>query len=185
MGEEKIRKIVRILKENFSNFKQEHIIEDLEKSIEDFGIEVRYALLEDEISGFSRVVDGKPQVIVNGEHPENRRRFTMAHELGHIILHWKWLNKENQRLDDYHYEILYRQESSYYNGNLREEIQANAFAAEFLMPIEDVKKMLKGKQEKDLSRNEKSYHIKKLAHKYRVSDQTARIQLEKAFKLNE
>jgi len=59
-----------------------------------------------------------------------RQRFTIAHELGHIILH----HKPNQEVK----EIDYRTSSSTFN---RKEFQADAFAAALLMPKEIVKKV--------------------------------------------
>lgn len=91
-----------------------NILEDIEKSIEEFGIKVLYSDMStfdfpDSISGYSRINDiGVPEIVVNVRHSSGRRRFTMAHELGHILLHWGWphpnLNKESS--------ILYRNEYS-------------------------------------------------------------------------
>src|SRR5699024_8301651 len=79
--------------------------------------------------------------VVNGNHPKNRRRFTMAHEISHAILHWKWLNKEGQKLDKHLGEILYRSNSHNYINTKRER-QANMFAAEQLAQLDDVKENL-------------------------------------------
>jgi Zn-dependent peptidase ImmA (M78 family) len=51
--------------------------------------------------------------------PPDRRRFTMAHELGHLVLH------EDSYTDDHG------------------EREANAFAAEFLMPAEQIRPQLR------------------------------------------
>ncbi len=65
----------------------------------------------------------------DGEHHKERFRFTMAHELGHYILHANWFEKMS---------ILSVGESlstiSSDNNSRRLEIQANKFAAFFLMP---------------------------------------------------
>jgi len=65
-------------------------------------------------------------IAVNSRHVEVRRRFTAAHELGHLLLHRRILtpnmcfncSMRPIRLDD----------------DDRREREANAFAAEFLMP---------------------------------------------------
>ncbi|HLR80764.1 MAG TPA: ImmA/IrrE family metallo-endopeptidase [Bacillota bacterium] len=181
--EEKIITIVKKLKKAFNNFNQDRIITDLEASIEKFGIIVRYSGLEDEVSGYSYVNDaGHPVIVVNGNHPKNRRRFTMAHELGHAILHWKWLNKEGQKLDKHLGEILYRSNSHNYINSKRER-QANMFAAELLAPLDDVKEMLDGDKYRDLNMAKKLELEKSVSEKYIVSQITARIQLEKTDRL--
>lgn len=58
--------------------------------------------------------DGLPPIIfVNTSLPKDRLRFSLAHELGHLVMH----------------DI----------PNPEQEIQANQFASEFLMPSEDIK----------------------------------------------
>jgi Zn-dependent peptidase ImmA (M78 family) len=73
--------------------------------------------------------DGRRSVIgVNSNHAAVRQRFTIAHELGHLLLHGGhdiWVDRL-VRIN------LRDAESS--NATNLEEIQANAFAAELLMP---------------------------------------------------
>lgn len=88
-----------------------HKIQDLDLCYED---------LNEQISGkinydFER---SKYVITINKNHHANRQRFTMAHELGHYILNHG--TKE---------DTLYR------NGETDpDEIEANVFAAEILMP---------------------------------------------------
>lgn len=73
----------------------------------------------------------KKEISVNQFEPEYRQRFTIAHELGHIILG--------------HEGISYRffDKSNYKNTIDRmNEISANKFAAELIMPENLVKKVL-------------------------------------------
>ncbi len=64
-------------------------------------------------------------VTLNNSHPASRRRFTVAHELGHIVL-----NHDTVVLtDDFERSDL--------------EAQADAFAAEFLMPEADARRELR------------------------------------------
>lgn len=58
---------------------------------------------------------------------EERRNFTIAHELGHLFLHMGFKNNVDK----------WREQDStpyYRNGNSESEYQANEFAAAFLMP---------------------------------------------------
>lgn len=87
------------------------------------GIEVKYDyFLSDGISGkIERISENNHLITVNGNHHENRQRFTIAHELGHYFLGHG--NKQDT------FETMYR------NGDLNpEETEANIFAAELLMP---------------------------------------------------
>lgn len=75
------------------------------------------------------VRNGQRFVIVNARHHENRRRFTLAHEVGHHVLHADYL-AEHVHVDT---AVLRRDELSAEGVDLK-EIAANAFAAELLMP---------------------------------------------------
>ncbi len=68
---------------------------------------------------------------VNRKHHKHRRRFTLAHEIGHYILHsTEILHYDAQQLQlD---EVFFRADNI---SNL-DEIEANHFAAELLMPEE-------------------------------------------------
>lgn len=85
-------------------------------------IELIYESMPDNMSGkinydFSK---NKYIIAVNKNHHPNRQRFTVAHELGHYILNHG--NKE---------DTLYRDKDGMYEPD---EIEANEFAAELLMP---------------------------------------------------
>ena len=76
--------------------------------------------------------DGDHVVIgVNSAHVNRRRRFTIAHEIGHLVLH------KGRPLVLDHVRVNFRDANSSTASDL-EEIQANAFAAEILMPKEQV-----------------------------------------------
>ncbi len=91
--------------------------------------------LDEEMSGLL-VVEGKRGAIAyNSMHASVRQRFTIAHEIGHYLLHLK--NSTSKLfLDRY---TVYRRDGQSSNGNDREEIEANAFAAAVLMPAELVR----------------------------------------------
>lgn len=139
-----VRKIVSNLREAYEVFEINEVINDLESVIERFGVKVFYSNMQGfrtpgAISGYSRVNEfGKPEIIVNVNDSPRRQRFTMAHELGHIILHWKWLNLDNQRLDKNNKAILYRSSLNYPDELNDIEYQANEFAAELLLPTDTI-----------------------------------------------
>lgn len=64
----------------------------------------------------------------------------MAHEFGHIIMHWDWLDNQDKGLDKDKYEILFRKSLNKNINSSLKEIQANEFASELLLPH----KLLKG-----------------------------------------
>jgi len=115
----------------------EIIIDDLEESLEKLGIEILYSDMGDmesdkTVSGFARVNSntGQPEIVISGDEPKFRQRFTMAHELGHIILHWKWLPGISTKLDPKFAEITNRSDVTYTPEGRKREIEANEIAAE-------------------------------------------------------
>ena len=67
-------------------------------------------------------------IVVNDAHAAVRQRFTIAHELGHILLH-----KYTSPHADGRVRVRFRDYDSSRGSDL-EEIEANGFAAELLMP---------------------------------------------------
>lgn len=120
-----------------------------------------------EISGIvHRNKDGSAVIGVNSSHPIQRQRFTIAHEIGHLLLH----TNENLHVDK-NFPIGLRNSISGKSVN-ENEIEANQFAAALLMPenliVEDIKPFIG----KDVL-----IAIHKLAKKYRVSEQAMSIRL--------
>lgn len=67
-------------------------------------------------------------IVINKDHALTRQRFTMAHELGHLLLHeYKTPHADGPQT------VRFRDGKSAM-GSDREEIEANQFAAEILMP---------------------------------------------------
>jgi Zn-dependent peptidase ImmA (M78 family) len=67
-------------------------------------------------------------IVVNQENAEVRQRFTIAHELGHLLLH-----RYTTPHADAGYKVRFRDQTSS-TGSVEEEVEANQFAAELLMP---------------------------------------------------
>jgi len=136
-------------------------------------VEIRFVSFEGEISGLLAREGGHIIIGVNATHPRNRQRFTIAHELGHLELdHLD--SGANEIHVDRHFKVMLRDERSS-DALDPMEIQANAYAAELLMPAS----MLSSERELrshgvDL---EDDLLIRNLAQRYRVSTQAMTFRL--------
>ena len=59
----------------------------VEKIAAALGAKIKYAPYEGEIAGMLARGNGEVVIGVNSLHHPNRQRFTIAHELGHLLLH--------------------------------------------------------------------------------------------------
>ena len=105
---------------------------DLDRVVNYLSVDVRYAELE-EVSGLTFHSDRGNRILVNSSHAPTRRRFTLAHELGHHLLH-----PGHQLVVDSDVRVSRRDATSSL-ATQQQEIEANAFAAELLMPREFVR----------------------------------------------
>jgi Zn-dependent peptidase ImmA (M78 family) len=94
-------------------------IENLTQLIEDAGIIIVNSNFDTSLVDAFSVVDGinPPIIFLNNKIPGDRMRFTLAHELGHIIMHQGGVSHEIEK-------------------------EANIFAAELLMPEADIESHL-------------------------------------------
>jgi Zn-dependent peptidase ImmA (M78 family) len=122
------------------------------------------------ISGMLYRTEGRAVIGVNSAEPHTRQRFTIAHEIGHFLLH-----EGRPLIIDRHVRIDRRDHSSSM-GTKREEIEANAFAAELLMPDTMVHTHVQA-----LMRNDDSLPadrlVNRLAREFDVSAQAMEIRL--------
>lgn len=82
---------------------------------------IRFDFGTDKIDGLTTITDSDRKVMfINNQMPNDRIRFSMAHELGHLVMH---LGNPPRSSDD-------------------AERQADEFASEFLMPEEEIRPML-------------------------------------------
>lgn len=109
--------IARLTRKNF------HLpngpVTNLTKVLEDNGIfVVSYVFGTEALDGFTihGAKDILPLIFINSSFPGERIRFTLAHELGHLVMH--------QQLEPEQY--------------IKIEKEADAFASEFLMPAFDI-----------------------------------------------
>lgn len=99
---------------------------DPKKICEDLGIGVYFAKFsgeDDNISGF--FYGERNEIYVNIDEYPRRQTFTIAHELGHKIMHEKWLNSAE-------YKVLLRTPIN--NTYDPKEKEADTFAANLLVP---------------------------------------------------
>ena len=102
-------------------------VEGVARSLE---IIVRKTPGKDDISGFLlKQANGTSIIGINTFHHPNRQRFTLGHEIGHFILH----DLDEVHVDRFVLKLRNQQSST---GQDEQEIEANGFAAELLMPAE-------------------------------------------------
>ena len=142
--------------------------------LEYLGLKLDERPLEDEYSGLL-ILGKKPAVVViNSRHSKARKRFTIAHEVGHYVLH-KSVEKETYPVFVDKVKVYFRNnndEGEYYDHG--KEMEANAFAAEILMPKRLLKEYI---EENDLDISKKS-GIKTLATEFEVSQQAMEYRLK-------
>jgi Zn-dependent peptidase ImmA (M78 family) len=142
-------------------------VERLAKSL---GVKVEYSPFDDELSGMAFLRGGQPIIGVNSNHHPNRQRFTIAHELGHVCLHRREL--EAAVLID---KRFLPRDSVSAEGTNHLERQANAFAAELLMPTNLLSGVLSRtldlEDDKRLIGLAKVFRVSLMALQYRLQSQ--------------
>ncbi len=139
---------------------------DVEKLAKRTGLQVLFHPFDsapEDISGCIIQEDGIVAIGVNSRHGRNRQRFTIAHELGHFVLH-------RSTLETVHLTRSFRSSV----GEDTNEIEANAFAADLLMP-ESMLRAILGDEHLDIE--DASTMIDELAQKFEVSTQAMTIRL--------
>lgn len=154
-----------VIREEAAQILKEHKIKKppipVEKVAEALGAQVRYSPFEGELAGMLvRGEDGQRIIGVNSMHHINRQRFTIAHECGHLLFH-----KGDVHID--HAFRVNRRDATSSKAIDPEEIEANRFAAELLMPYTMIAQDLLD-HTIDI---EDEDAIKELAQKYQVSVQ--------------
>jgi len=144
---------------------------NVEQMIRDVGINLKKnSDLPENISGHIRPIDGRYEIASSKTDHYFRQRFTMAHELGHYILHRDMIG---QGVDD---DTMYRStpEGEFYNTAIHKihEMQANSFAASVLMPEDLLRQEIVHQQEIGVVR------LGDLAKKFQVSPSAMRWRLK-------
>ena len=133
---------------------------DLDRVVEHLKLSVNEKPLEDEYSGFLAVKE--KTVVINSRHAPVRRRFTIAHEIGHYQLHRRGKANTPVFIDR---RVYFRKDSAD-GADYRMEMEANAYAAGLLMPEVLLDEYLEKHPHLDL---EKPADIKMLAEEFEVS----------------
>ena len=98
----------------------------LSRLCERYSFTLRFTHL-DEVDSFYLLHEGKRHIVVNDALSRVRQRFSIAHEIGHAV--------------SYHGPLLFSRESSGFPERPRwQEVEANRFAAELLMPKVELKR---------------------------------------------
>jgi Zn-dependent peptidase ImmA (M78 family) len=159
---------IKLAKETATKLLQNHKLTspvDLKKLVKLLDITVEKKSFTRNISGLIKresKKEGKPIIVVNKNDVEKRQRFTIAHEIGHYLLHSNhFLFIDEKDLSSIHF----RNKKSSQAIDIK-EIQANQFAAELLMPTNDVIVELKKKLKQDVDILK---IVKELSEHYEVS----------------
>lgn len=129
----------QILGKSYSNDDLAEVLNDI------FDINIYYSDTK-KFDGYlgTEDIDGetKPMIVLNKNQSKERQLFTLAHELGHLVLHYGYLPGLTEKINTkknvlsvsgYHRDIEKIEETT---DPL--ELQANEFAGAFLMPKESV-----------------------------------------------
>lgn len=139
---------------------------DVRKCAEHLSIELQDLDLDHDVSGFIIIKKDSSTIGYNKANPAKRIRFTLAHELGHFMLHSDdvplFIDKTER----------FNRDGNSSTGEIMREREANAFAAALLMPEKLVRE-----QVETLKTADDNNYIKELASKFGVSNQAMTIRL--------
>src|SRR5690606_27095607 len=133
---------------------------------------IRFEPFDGEVSGMVHCKPGGGGVIgVNSAHSPTRQRFTVAHELGHLLLH----ADEEFHIDEK--RPLARRDAVSSQAPDPRECEANQFAAELLMPAAFVREAVEvlAEEEPEISVEDaiaalaKIYEVSALAMTHRLT----------------
>lgn len=152
---------------------------DVGRVAEKLGAQIHYESLEDELSGMLVVQGSKKHILVNASHHSNRQRFTIAHEIGHLVLHH---SSGDQVFVDTKLVVYQRAGCAGASNYLmagstttpEQEREANIFAASLLMPRALLSEFIERKN-LDLA---DEFDIALLAVAFGVSEQAMSIRLK-------
>lgn len=160
----------RTAEELLAKFKIEKAPVPVERVAKQLGAELKFEPFDgnDDVSAMLYRDDERVVIGVNSKHARTRQRFSIAHECGHLKLH-----KGKMYVDA---RVNFRDSVSGLAID-QEEIEANAFAAELLMPrmfvITEIKKALKAHEP-----HEVQAIVKELSKVFEVSAQAMEFRLK-------
>lgn len=151
----KIRNILNVDTDNFD-------IETLVEKIDGTLVYNDFSINEAEITKSAEDSSNKFEIMINNNFNSQRIRFSIAHELGHLFLHMKYLINPEE------WNSIEPGTSHARNTNIpysRYEAEANEFAASFLMPKERFLQVAE----------ENFYNLNKISSIFNVSVESAKI----------
>lgn len=128
-------------------------IDNIVSLLENNGVIVMFLDLEgmDKFDGLTMFTENQAPVIwINRNTSNDRKRFNLAHELGHLVMHFR--SEDLDKTDD------------------QKEIEANQFAGEFLMPEFQAKEDFFHLKYKDLGLKKQYWKVSKAAIIYRAKE---------------
>jgi Zn-dependent peptidase ImmA (M78 family) len=138
----------------------------VEALAERVGAVIRYAPYDGRLSGLIHRAGGHAVIGVNSLHSAVRQRFSIAHEIAHLILHEPELH-----VDEHAFVAFRNPESS--KASDPHEIEANQFAAALLMPPD----LLRAAIQKLGNNPDVTDAIQTLAQDFQVSEEAMTIRL--------
>ncbi len=104
-----------------ARLQQEHGVRSLDETdqvVANLGYEISHVDLPEQVSGFAGIIGNKPHIVLNRAHSPGILDYTLAHELGHCVLH---LDAALEKTNSEFSEILPR------------EIEADLFAVNWTL----------------------------------------------------
>ena len=144
---------------------------DVERIAKALGLKVVFLDLGEDISGLLISKGGSMVIAVQEGDPPKRRRFTIAHEIGHFHLRHQFEPGEHVHVDRGH--LITPRNSRSSSGVDLKEIEANQFAACLLMPNRLLTERIKALRTKSL----RDADVDVLAQEFNVSEQAMTIRL--------
>jgi len=141
----------------------------IKEIIKSQGVKLKSLDMNDDISGILVIEQNNSTIGFKKGEPEVRQRFTMAHELGHFILH-----REGELFVDKGFKTMYRPATNIPSTEWQ-EWEANEFAACILMPENLLREEM---QNTEMDYGDNSW-IRDLAGKFKVSEAAMSIRISR------
>ena len=137
------------------------------------GATIRCVPLDEELSGMIYIKQGIPIIGVNALHHPHRQRFTIAHEIGHLILHRSYITDQIHVDKEFSVDLGLHRDTQSTLGTAWIEVEANQFAASLLMPsffIEPIMSEMKFDidNERPMENLARKLHVSKQALQFRI-----------------
>jgi Zn-dependent peptidase ImmA (M78 family) len=144
---------------------------DVDRVVRALGLRVVYESLGEEVSGLL-IWCPKPAVIcVNRDLPEPKQRLVIAHEMGHVYLGHEFSPEQYVHVD----RKFDRYRDCINAGLSEQDLEANAFAGELVLPSKLVKQAAQGIGHAPLTEEQ----IQDLATRFDVTVQSMTIRLSR------